>query len=151
MPIGPDGRIIRRGIRQMTPVNTNNPAPDINFFTGYISLIILSLIVLVTAYLIGWLGGLLINLSWWSGGTFLGFGVIAMLLFYPVFIEGILEGLYSYKKWLYKLYSFLYGAITAAILITLNQLGDEVFNYTNYLWAAGYGLYCLAVSNRIAD
>jgi len=150
MPIGPDGRIIRRRVRQMTPVSTNNPSPHINFFVGYISAMIVTIIVLILFGLTGWLGGLLVGLSWWNGTNFVVAGFVLNLILFPAYVSGVLEGLANTRRGKFKLYAFLYGFISIALLIILTHLDGNSYNNWNFLWAVGYGFYTLGLANRIA-
>jgi MFS family permease len=150
MAIGADGRIIRRRVRIFTPVNTNNPPENTGFFIGLFSVLFISVIFILIFLLIGWLGGWFFDLKWWNYRNFFIAGFLINLLIFPIYISGVLEGLASSNFSRYRFYAFLYGAFAIAILISLNAWSKPDFNYWNYLWAAGYGLYSRWLATRMS-
>jgi hypothetical protein len=61
-----------------------------------------------------------------------------------------LEGLASSNISRFKWYAFIYGFITIGIPIAIQELGDPVFGYWEFLWAVGYGLYTRWLANKMA-
>ena len=151
MAIGPDGRIIRRRIRLFTPVNTNNPAENTGFFMGFFSVILVSVLFIAVCMLIGLIGGWIFDLKWWNYKNFFVVGFLLNLLIFPIYISGVLEGLATYNYSRYRYYSFLYGTIGMAFLIAMDSWSKSNFNYWNYLWAGGYGVYCVWVASKMAN
>lgn len=150
MAIGPDGRIIRRRIRIFTPVNTNNPSESTGFFTGFFSVLIVSILFIAVFTVIGWLGGLFLDFKWWNYRNFFVVGFLINLLIFPVYISGVLEGLANSNFSRYRTYAFLYGSIAMTLLITLDQSSKTDFNYWRFLWALAYGLYSRWLATRMA-
>jgi hypothetical protein len=150
MAIGPDGRIIRRRVRIFTPVNTNNPEENTGFFKGFFSAIFVSVVFIAVFTLIGLVGGWIVRLEWWNYRNFFVIGFLLNLLIFPVYISGVLEGLVSYNFSKYRFYSFCYGTIGMALLITLDAWSKTNFNYWNYLWAGAYGIYTMWLASRMA-
>lgn len=150
MAIGPDGRIIRRRIRYFTPVNTNNPSGSTGFLFGLVSVLILPILLLLVFALVGWLGGMFLSLSWWNTKNFVTAGFFVNVLVFPIFISGVLEGLahtnYSRFRW----YAFIYGTLAMGFLVFVSSLSKTGFNYYNYLWAVGYGLYSMWLASKMA-
>ncbi|GET34479.1 hypothetical protein PbJCM13498_33420 [Prolixibacter bellariivorans] len=151
MTIGPDGRIIRRNVRRVTPVNTYHPEENLGFIMSYLVLVFLSIAFVVAFVILGWLGDLILNWTWWTASNFGTVGTLINFLIFPIYISGVIEGLYYGNRFRYKLYAFIYGFITIAIPQTLDQLNDAEFNWMQYGWALGYGLYCLWLALKMAD
>jgi len=148
MPIGPDGRIIRRRVRFFTPVNTHNPSEKTGFFMGLFSVLLLSVFLVLAFMLIGWLGSLFLNFDWWTVKNFRTIGFFVNFLVFPIFISGVLEGLASVNLSRFRLYAFLYGTLVMGLIVFLYQLSNTGFSYYSYLWAAAYGLYSLWSASR---
>jgi hypothetical protein len=150
MAIGPDGRIIRRRVRIFTPVSTNNPSVSTGFFTGFFSVLFVSVLFIAAFTLIGWLGSLFLDLKWWNYRSFFVVGFLINLLIFPVYISGVLEGLSNYNFSRYRFYAFLYGTTGMAMLIFLDARTKADFNYWFYLWALAYGIYSMWLATRMA-
>jgi hypothetical protein len=148
MAIGPDGTIIRRRVRFFTPVNTHNPSEKTGFFMGLFSVLVLSVFLVLAFMLIGWLGSLFPNFSWWTTKNFRTIGFFVNLLVFPIFISGVLEGLAGVNFSRFRFYAFLYGTIAMGFLVFLYQLSNTGFNYYTYLWAAVYGIYSMWLAAR---
>lgn len=151
MAIGPDGRIIRRNVRRFTPVNTDHPAEETGFLIGFISVMILSVLVVLIFVLLGWAGDFFIQWSWWNASNFLTAGFVINLLIFPVYISGALEGLTVHHFSRYRRYAFFYGLLAMAMLIGISQLSEGGFNHWTYLWAVGYGIYTVWLATKMAD
>jgi hypothetical protein len=150
MAIGPDGRIIRRRVRFLTPVNTNNPSENTGFFLGLISVLILPILVVFAFMLLGWLGGLIFDFEWLNTKNFITAGFFVNLLVFPVYISGVLEGLARTRYGRYKFYAFVYGVIAMSILVFLSTLSKTEPNYYNYLYALAYGFYSMYFAGKMA-
>jgi hypothetical protein len=150
MAIGPDGRIIRRHIRQFTPVNTDQPQEDIGFFMGYFAVMIVSVIVILLFVFMGWIGGLFFNLSWWTTNNLGMAGFVINMILFPVYISGALEGLAHSRPGRFRVYSFIYGAFSLSILIAVSQLSQSGWNAWTYLWAVGYGFYTVWLAAKMS-
>lgn len=151
MAIGPDGRIIRRRIRVLTPVNTHQPSEKTGFFMGLFSAMISVVIVMLAFVILGWLGGWIFDLNWWNVKNFSVAGFFINLLIFPIYVAGVLEGLVYSNYSRYRVYSFLYGTFSIAILIFLDSLSKTDFNLWSYLWAVGYGFYCMWLASKMAN
>jgi hypothetical protein len=101
--------------------------------------------------ILGWLGDLILNWTWWTASNFGTVGALINFLIFPIYISGVLEGLYYESRLRYKVYAFIYGFITIAIPQTLEQLNSEKFDWMRYGWALGYGLYSLWLALKMAD
>jgi hypothetical protein len=150
MAIGPDGRIIRRRVRQFTPVNTSHPAENTGFFMGLFSALLVSALFVLIVAGIGWLGGIFFDLAWWNFKNFLTAGFLINLLIFPIFVSGVLEGLVVSNFSRYRFYAFIYGTLAMALLIGLNQLDNSSLNYWNFLWAGAYGIYSMWLATKMA-
>lgn len=150
MPIGADGRIIRRGVRYFTPVNTNQPSERTGFFLGLISVMIIPVLVILVFMLIGWLGGMIFSLSWWNYRNFFIAGFLVNLLIFPIYIAGVLEGLARVNFSRYRFYAFVYGTLAMGLLMLLNAWSKADYNYWNYLWAGAYGIYSVWLATKMA-
>lgn len=149
MAIGPDGRIIRRNVRRFTPVSTDHPSENTGFFTGLFAVIIVSVLVAAIFAFIGWAGDFFISWKWWNARNFLLAGIVIDLLLFPAYVSGALEGLIASHYGRYRWYSFVYGFLVIAVMVSIDQVSKGNFNPWTYLWAVGYGIYSLWFAGKM--
>ncbi len=151
MPEAPKKQVIQETVRQYSPVNKFSPRLKMGFFVGFLAVLVICVLVVLTFALIGWLGELLFNLSWWDAQSFMMIALIINLFAFPVYIAGVLSDFSIDHYGRFKLYAFLYAFLAIAVPSTFNMYGKEGFDFSiwPYIWSTIYGLYSLWLAKKM--